>query len=375
MKILICGGHLTPAIAMIEYIQQTHPTDTLVFVGTGFTQKSNHQISQEKKEVTEHQVPFMSLSAVKLSELKSFWLILEIGKLIRSIIKALRILMTQRPQVVLAFGGYVAIPVSIAAWFLKIPVITHEQTYATGMGNQIIAHFSKKVAISHPESKRYFPQSKVIFTGNPVRSQLFKINHQKPDWFTAPQSETFPLLYITGGNQGSQIINDTISQILPQLTSKWTVLHQCGNPTASSNYEKTLQTLKHQLSLVKQHRYLIRPWISVAELAWIYSHAAVIISRAGANTVDEITAFKIPSILIPLPFAHRNEQLLNAQALSKKKLAIIVHQKNLNPDIILKKTNYLRNNFEQIKKKFADTTENNLKAPQKLYEILQTVTT
>ena len=372
MKILVCGGHLTPALAMVDFIQLNHPEDSLVFVGTGWTQKANRQQSQEEREIQQRQIPFVRLNAVKLTELKSLWFPVEMLKLVGSIFAAVKILWKYKPSVVLAFGGYVAIPVAIAASLLKIPVVTHEQTRATGLGNQIIARFSRKVALSHEESKKFFPHHKVVITGNPLRSQLLTAKTVKPKWFTASLTETFPILYITGGNQGSQVINDTISQILPQLTAKWTVIHQCGNPTATSDYQENLLAVRKQLPVSKRSRYFVQTWISSQDLTWIYQHTAGVVSRAGANTVDEISYFHLPAIFIPLPFAHHQEQLLNAQALAKKKLAVIIPQRKLNPELLLKKTTWLRNNFDQIQKKFKTQTNPNLQAAQHLYEILQT---
>ncbi len=375
MKILVCGGHLTPALAVIDFIQAAHPQDKLMFVGTGWTQKTNRQISQEEQEVTQRGVPFAKMSAVKLTELKSLWFPIEFIKLIGSVFQAAKIICRYRPQVILAFGGYVAIPVTITAWLLRIPVVTHEQTRATGLANQIIARFARKVAISHGESSKFFPHHKVVLTGNPIRSQLFTTRATKPQWLTSPLSESYPLLYITGGNQGSQILNDTISQILPQLTTKWTVIHQCGNPTATSDYQKNLLALRNQLPSSKQQRYFVQPWVDTTELAWIYRHAAGVISRAGANTVDELAHFHLPSILIPLPFAHHQEQLLNAQALAKKRVAVIIPQRKLNPEVLLKKTTWLRNQFDQIRKKFPQEETSQDLAAEKIYEVLQKVTT
>ncbi len=370
MKICICGGHLTPALALIDYIQKDHPEDELFFIGTEYTQKKNKQLSQEKKETKERDVPFYPLDTAKITELQSRFFLGAILKLLTSTITSFKILIKNKPNAVVAFGGYLSLPVAIAAKILGIPVIVHEQTKAAGRANILVSKIASKVALSHSCSSKFFPKNKTVVTGNLIRPQLFDSKVSKPEWLETTITKEKPLLYVTGGNQGSQVINSTISQILPQLTNKWTIIHQCGNPLESQNYYSILQKQRNQLSENKQKKYYVQKWITTNELTWIYQNAACIISRSGANTTDEISAFHIPAILIPLPFAYHNEQLLNAQALADKKLARIIHQKDLNPESLLKVLTYMRNNYQKVKKNKEQISKDYLKPHKKLYSLI-----
>ncbi|MCB9802126.1 MAG: hypothetical protein H6774_03500 [Pseudomonadales bacterium] len=209
-------------------------------------------------------------------------------------------------------------------------------------------------------------------TGNLMRAGLTTPHPPTPPWLTLHTDK--PLLYITGGNQGSEIINTTISQAIGELTRTFSVIHQCGNPTAQRNYQSELERVRMKLSPAKQKRYAIRPWISEKELAWIYQHTHSVVSRAGANTLQELQYFCIPSVLIPLPFSHYDEQAVGAAALEKAGGAVVLAQSGLNPRSLiaaLKKVvtahTKMRQSLQRSKKKLP------YNSAQTLYKTIQTV--
>jgi UDP-N-acetylglucosamine--N-acetylmuramyl-(pentapeptide) pyrophosphoryl-undecaprenol N-acetylglucosamine transferase len=318
MKILITGGHLTPALAFIEYVRQHHQETEIYFVGREFSQKDNAQKSQEENEVSALGAKFISFSAPKLERNRSQNIFLKIPELISSLVRALKIFNQTKPNVILVFGGYLAVPIALAAWLLRVPIIAHEQTHSVGLANAWIARLSQYLLLSHEDSKRYIPaqiQAKSIVVGNLLRPSLWK-EVDTPDWM--PDSK-LPILFITGGNQGSQILNQVVGQVLPQLTKSWTVVHQCGAATKELDYEQYLQNIAQQMPASQHKRYVVKPWITASQMAWIYQHTGLVVSRAGANTVDELAAFNLPAILVPLPFAHHQEQDVNAQSLHQAK--------------------------------------------------------
>lgn len=370
MKILLTGGHLTPALALIDYIQANHPQDEIVFVGRIYSQVKHQQISPEKKEVEQRGVRFVDLPAVRLSKNLSLWqkITLPLG-LISSVTQSKKILKQENPDIVLTFGGYLGLPVAAAAKLSRIPIITHEQTRAAGFSNQLIAKFADAVALSYPDSKEYFPTQKTQLVGNPIRAQLLEKNNQ-PSWLKKRTKK--PLLLIMGGNQGSQIINELISKILPTLTEDWQVIHLCGRSTPTLNYLEMLTSAKDELAQEQQENYLIQEWVDTADMGWLLHEATAAISRAGANTVNEIMALQLPTIFIPLPGSHHNEQLANAQYLEEKQAALILEQTSLSADTLNATLNYLQENLEKIKKNL-EKLEVDTQAVNKLYRLIQHV--
>lgn len=348
-KLLISGGHLTPALALIDYLQSEKIALEIIFAGRLFSQNKNKQESQEKKEVSKRNVKFVAFDAPR-PPTNFLEKITFIYKLKISFCKALWLMIKFRPKVFLSFGGYLAIPLGIAAWVLGIPVVTHEQTKTAGQANKFLAKFAKKIAISYPETKKLFPKKKVVLTGNPIRPDLLSAKPEKPDW-SKNFNTSKPLLLITGGNQGSYIINTTVAQILPKIINSWNVVHACGNSTQKINYKSELEKVRKKLGATNRKNYVIKEWLSTSELAWVYNLADGIISRAGANTIQEIAFAQIPAILIPLPFSKGREQLLNAKGLTDSGAAILLEQKKLNAESLLHEIAYLKKHQKSIKRK------------------------
>jgi UDP-N-acetylglucosamine--N-acetylmuramyl-(pentapeptide) pyrophosphoryl-undecaprenol N-acetylglucosamine transferase len=368
-KILISGGHLTPALAMIDFIQDKHPDVSLVFAGRKYSQPTLKQESQEKKSVTQRKVKFIEFNAPAIRTTLVSKLSFPFA-FVESYFRALYLMIKQKPKLFLSFGGYLAIPLSLAAVTLNIPVLTHEQTRVAGQANKLIAKLSKKIAISYPESADHFPKNKTVLTGNPLRPELSK--KIKTPKFAQDFDKKKPLLFITGGNQGSMIINTTIKQILPQLTTKWNVIHACGNPNRNINHKQELEKAKKQLKPSQQRSYEVREWVSTTEIAWIFQNAEGAITRAGANTLNELAYFKIPSIIIPLPFSKNNEQLINAKALTESGGATLLPQNKLNPQRLISDLDHLKKYRRSMSKKL-NVDQTMTKAPQKLWEVISSL--
>jgi UDP-N-acetylglucosamine--N-acetylmuramyl-(pentapeptide) pyrophosphoryl-undecaprenol N-acetylglucosamine transferase len=306
MKILITGGHLTPALSFIDYVQDQHPQDKLVFVGREFSQDALQQEAVEHYEVNKRGVPFIVFSAVRLGPVFFKQILANSRVFYLSVKQARAILKKQRPLVLVSFGGYLAAPFALAAWAMRIPVITHEQTLTVGLANRLIGRLAKKIAISFPQTAQSLPAHKTVLTGNLLRAGVFKVRHPRPKWL--PEKIKLPLVLVMGGNQGSLTINKVIANTLPELLTDWTIIHQCGKPTDQHNYLEILEREKKRQPKNLQANYFIREWLDETDLFWIYNHAFCAISRSGANTTQELAAVKLPSVLIPLPHAHGDEQ-------------------------------------------------------------------
>lgn len=329
--ILISGGHLTPAVATIEYLQKKYPQIRILFVGRVYSQQSERQPAKERETCEKLGIPFFYLDAPKFHR-RAWWRnIQELPKVAPAFWEAVQIIRQENVSLFLSFGGYLAVPVAIAAKLLGRLVVTHEQTKTVGLANQFLGHLADRVAISSEASRRFFPGNKVELTGNPIRSSLLREYARRPDWI--PDSAK-PMLYITGGSQGSQVINHIISQLLPQLTERFVVVHQCGM-SENQRYFYDLTAAADELPESRRALYRVREWIDEREVSWIMQHADLAVSRSGANTVQELTINALPAVFIPLPFAHNNEQYKNAEKLAEAGAAMLLEQKDLTPESLL----------------------------------------
>lgn len=341
MKILLSGGHLTPALALCDYIQALHSDDSLVFAGRRYSQDSTKQLAHEYQEIKNRGLTFVEFWAPRWQAGFGLWIVLFPLQFVWSWMKAIYIFLRHRPTVYMSFGGYLAVPLALAAWLLRIPIVTHEQTRVIGTATQFISKLATKVAVSFADTSGELPSDKVVITGNPLRPVLFTPKPNRPTWL--PSSTRKPILYVTGGNQGSQVINTLIEQALPTLTKSWLVIHQCGNKSATTNYRKQLERSKAKLPAGQQGAYFVSEWFSELDLAWIYQNAQVVVARAGANTLAELITFELPSVVIPLPFSHGNEQQRNAEWLAGVGGTYVIPQKQVNATELISALHYVKN--------------------------------
>ncbi|MGD9129078.1 MAG: UDP-N-acetylglucosamine--N-acetylmuramyl-(pentapeptide) pyrophosphoryl-undecaprenol N-acetylglucosamine transferase [Candidatus Woesebacteria bacterium] len=376
MKILISGGHLTPALAFVDYVQASQSNNELVFVGREYSQKKLKQKAVEEQEIKKRNLSFIPFSAIRFDgnlfvKFKKFFL------LIISVKRACKVLDQIKPDIFLSFGGYLAVPIAIAAYLKKIPILTHEQTRTIGMANAIIAKLATVLAVSFGETVKSFADKKGIYrkkvylTGNPIRAEIVKKQKQSPSWMKNKKLDK-PLVLITGGNQGSKVINQVVKENLADLLSNYSLLHICGRPTLANNYLKELKTTAAQLNSELQSRYFVKEWLGEKDLAWIYQNARLAISRSGANTVLELAISNLPSILIPLPFAYKDEQKLNAQWLSDQKAALLLEQKYLDRDSLLQAIANLEDKYQELKENLKKIRPK-LDASEKIFNILKEI--
>jgi len=358
MRVLISGGHLTPALAIIDYAREHFPQDEFIFAGRIYSQPSLKQRSWEKQEITKRGVTFVPFNGPKLEGQPIWRLPITMVDLLSAIGRSRQLLNQYKPDLFFSFGGFLGLPLAIAAKMAGIPVLTHEQTRTGGVANQWIAKFADAVAVSFPESKSYFPARKVHVTGNPLRQSLFAKNAKMPSWLDLPLPQK-PLLYITGGNQGSQCINILVQEVLPQILEDWWVIHQCGSQTNLMNYKKNLEKARTKLPKALQDNYVVKEWVTEDELAWIYTHASGALTRAGANTVSELTAAAVPAVYIPLPQAHHDEQRLNAESVVNADAGMILSQKDASVETLVETLRLFKKKIRSLKRHAETLQENN----------------
>ena len=319
-RLLITGGHLTPALGLIDYLQKARPEVKIVFLGRELAQIGTGQKSWEKSEILARRLSFIPFEAQKTGSFNPV-------TFPQTIKNAQAILQRNKISHVLSFGGYLALPVAIAAKGLNLPVITHEQTRVLGRANRAISIFASQTALSFADTKLPIYVRRTVVTGNPLRPQLF-LESAAPSWFK-PEKQ-LPILYVAGGSQGSQALNELIWSILSPLLQEYVIVHQVGRASQVRNPLVQAQSIARSQALANR-RYFAREFLSVQELAYFYPRLHLAVSRSGANTVAELTAFRVPTLYLPLPQANYHEQELNAQALAKIGAARCCRQKDLVP--------------------------------------------
>lgn len=320
VKVLITGGHLTPALATIEILKKKQVE--IVFAGRKTTDV-HLSSSQEQRLIESMGLPFESIEAAKFHRKPVGRNWAEISKLGKSLAQSWQMIRRHQPDVVLSFGGYLAVPVVVAAKLMHIPVVTHEQTMALGLANQIIAGMADQVAISWPDTQQ--APHRCVLVGNPVRSGLLVVTKTPQIFKTLPDK---PIIYVTGGNQGAQAINQAVIALLPELVEKYVVIHQTGATRNQVDLNAAKQR-RHGLADAVRNNYLPQAWFSAEEVGWLLKQCSLVISRAGANTVTELLVTGTRAILIPLPVSGRNEQQMNAQLFEKLGLGVCLDQDKL----------------------------------------------
>lgn len=329
MKIVVCGGHLAPALAIIENLRENKKYN-VYYIGRKNALEGDEALSLEYITINKLGVPFKSITTGRLQRTLTRHTLPSLIKFPASLIGCFFYLLNLRPNVVLSFGGYVALPVCLAAWILRIPIITHEQTKILGLANKIICRLSDVLCLSFDDTKGLPKGINSIYTGNPIRRSIFK---DKDERLTSFGDETLPLLYITGGNLGARSINRVFEKLVPRLTYKFRILHQCGSADRETDF-KRLSILKESLSPKYKENYQVIKHVNPFSVGAIYQNASLIISRAGANTVTEILTFGLPAILIPLPWAGQNEQEKNANLIKSLGLGEVVLQSDLSEELL-----------------------------------------
>jgi UDP-N-acetylglucosamine--N-acetylmuramyl-(pentapeptide) pyrophosphoryl-undecaprenol N-acetylglucosamine transferase len=312
------GGHTYPAITTIratrELLQGAGVALDVLYVGSAG--------GLEARVAEQEQLPFEAVSTGKLRRsanplrMISSQNLRDSGRLARGLVEARRVARAFQPDVVLSTGGYVAVPVGLAAASVDAPLLVHEQTTRLGLANRILLRRATVIALSSPTSIQLLPAAvrpRAVVTGNPIRVELLGGDADRGvkalGW--TGWDASLPTVYVTGGAQGSVQINLLVEAVLEWLLQRANVVHQCG---ASSLAQ--LQRRAEQLPAELAGRYRVIEFVG-AELPDVQALADVVVSRSGAGTLAELTALGKPSVLIPLVPTGGNEQQHNARYLQQ----------------------------------------------------------
>lgn len=322
LPIFICGGHFAPAYAIIEKLIKENKFN-IYYLG--------RKNSFEYDEISKLNVNYLYLESGKLNRFLTLSTLQALILFPLGIIQSLKYLIRFKPKIVISFGSFMALPVAIASKILNIPLITHEQTMILGLSNRLISLLNSEIYLTFPETKKIPQFIKKYVIGLPIRNSIL---NPKDSNLTHFGNSKLPLIYITGGSQGSVSINSLISDIIPELLNKFRVFHVCGKSKNLFDYHRLSQLRLSQDKKISAN-YLITPQLDQKYVGSVMNKSAIIISRSGANTVFEILYLKKYSILIPLPWSAENEQFENAKFLEKLELATVLNQNRLKPNLLL----------------------------------------
>lgn len=345
MKILITGTHFTPAQAVIEVFKKWGNIE-IIYIGRETTLEGDPTPSLESDVFKKLGVKFIPIITGRLQRALTLYTVPSLFKIPVGFLQALYVTFKEKPDVVLSFGGYVAVPVVISAYLLSIPVIIHEQTLISGLANTLTGYFATKIAVSF--LKEYnFSKEKVVLTGNPIRKEVISPTYTRsPVQQFVLSAKGWPLLLITGGNQGSHIINQAIFEILNDLTNFAYVLHQSGD----SVYQDFERLEKQKKQIANPQRYLVKKWLDADEMGFSLKRADLAIARAGMNFLQEAAYYGVPTLVIPIPYLYQDEQNINAKFFEKLKLVKILPQNKLTPKSLLKRLKVMIKGSESLKK-------------------------
>lgn len=242
-----------------------------------------------------------------------------------------RLLRRLRPALVFATGGFVSVPPALAARALGIPLVVHEQTSVPGLANRVTGRWAARIAVSFPVRGGIFPPERVVLTGNPLRATL---RDGRPDAAFARFGfdPGLPLVYVTGGAQGSHRINRAVGEALVPLLPSCQILHQCGDNLETGDH-RWLQDKARGLPPGLGQRFAVSPWVG-EELRDVYAAAALVIGRSGAGTVNECCQLGVPAVFIPLPGTRGDEQTANARLVAEAGGAVVLPQSELGPETL-----------------------------------------
>lgn len=287
----------------------------------------------EARRVPEASLPY---HAIPTGKLRRYWDWQNLSDLLlrvpSGVVQARRLLKKLDPNLLFATGGFVALPAVLAARKLKIPIVVHEQTAVPGLANRVAARIAHKVAVAFPQSGTDFPPEKVVVTGNPLRPEL-QGGAREAGLARLGLDPALPVVYVTGGAQGSQRINRAVGHILKPLLEFCQVIHQSGD-NAETGDRRWLEARAQGLPAELRPRYRLIPYVG-AELRDVYAVASLVVGRAGAGTVNECCHLGLPALYVPLPGTRGDEQTANARVVQAAGGALVFPQVALTPEGLL----------------------------------------
>ena len=340
MKIIISGGgtggHIYPAITLINKIKQNVPDCEFLYVGTA--------LGLEADIVPKENIDFKTIEVQGFRRSLSFKNLKIIFKSLNSVLKSFRIIKSFKPDVVIGTGGYVCGPILLAASLMKIPTLIQEQNVIPGITNKILSKFVDLIAIGYQEAEKYFPKEKVVFTGNPIRDEIMSAQKEIGLKELGLKQNKFTVL-ISGGSRGARSINFAMLGVHKYFANNEKI--QLLHVTGKGDYNTIVDKLKNvNIDLDEVNNIVIKPYLYDMPLGIAVADFAIF--RAGALGIAEITARGIPSLLIPYPHAAENHQEYNANIIAQSGAALVVKDDEISSGKIISIIEKISNDSEGL---------------------------
>ena len=319
------GGHTSPGLAVAATLRARG--HRCIWIGS-------------RDGVEARRVPAAGIEyiAVRTGKLRRYWDRQNAGDILvnvpAGVAGAWRALGRVRPRAVFGTGGFVALPVIVAAAMRRIPAVIHEQTAVPGLANRLSAPLARRIAVTYAESARHFAAGKTIVTGNPLRPEL-RGGSREDALARYGFDPGLPVVYVTGGAQGAHRINRVVGEAVPALLEVVQVVHQCGDNPATGDLE-WLSRRRSTLPSALAARYVVTPTVG-RELADLFAAASLVIGRAGAGTVNECCQLGVAALYVPLPGASGDEQTANARIVASAGGAELLAQQALTADLLVER--------------------------------------
>ncbi|RXY98886.1 undecaprenyldiphospho-muramoylpentapeptide beta-N-acetylglucosaminyltransferase [Fictibacillus sp. S7] len=318
------AGHVTPNIAIINEL--SNEKWTLHYIGS--------KKGIEKELISAMNIPYYGISSGKLRRYIDAENVKDLFRVLKGIAEARNLLKRLKPNLVFSKGGFVSVPVIIAASTLKIPIYIHESDLTPGLANKISQRFATKIFTSFEEAAKHFPAYKTDAIGSPIRREIFSGDKEKGIKFLGFNKEK-PILTVMGGSLGAKKINETIRDSLKELTSQYQVVHLCGKGLKDEGL--------NNITGYQQFEYINK------ELPNILAATNAVVTRGGSNAIFEFLALKIPMLIIPLTKKQsRGDQILNAESFMNKGYALTLEEENLTKNSLIQSLENLEKSREKI---------------------------
>lgn len=338
-KIVLTGGgtagHVTPNIALLPAL--TEAGFEPVYIGS-------HE-GIEKKLIEEFNIPYYGIATGKFRRYLDLKNLTDPFKVIKGYGEAVKLMKELKPDIVFSKGGFVSVPVVLAAKKCKIPVISHESDMTPGLANKLAKPAATKICCNFPETINHLPADKAVLTGTPIRQELLQGNRLAGLEFCGFNALK-PVIMVVGGSTGAVRVNNAIHAILPRLLEKYQIVHLCGKGKVDEQY--------NNIPGYVQFEYVNK------ELRDVFAACDIVISRAGANAICELLALRKPNLLIPLSAkASRGDQILNANSFKTQGYSVVIDEDDLTDDMLFNTINDLYENRQKYIDKMSESKQSN----------------
>ncbi len=323
-RIILTGGgtagHVTPNIALLPRLKELKYDIHYIGSYNGI----------EKELIEQFAIPYHGIATGKLRRYFSVRNFTDPFRVLKGMNEARKLVKILKPDIVFSKGGFVSVPVVLAAKQKHVPTIIHESDMTPGLANKLSLSSATKVCCNFPETLKHLPDGKAVLTGSPIRQELLSGDKYKAREFLKFTSDK-PVIMVVGGSLGAVAVNEAVRRILPELLKSYQVIHLCGK----GKIDESLKNLNGYV----QFEYIKE------ELRHLFALTDLVISRAGANAICELLALHKPNLLIPLSAnASRGDQILNARSFERQGFSVVLEEEEINDGLLLKTIHNLYEN-------------------------------